>query len=206
MADIFDEVQDELNQDNRTQFWNTYKYAIYGGIALIVLGVAGNSGYQEYKTGIQTENSAQFDAGLTALDESNTDILKSLSQNGDVGYATLASFRLVQTHVENGDYAQAHAQLQQITETAPEPYNQLANVLSILYSDGNPAERLAQITPHTAEGKPWRHQSLIIATELALQAGNTTHARGFLQTLSNDTSTPRGMRSLAKQVLTTLPQ
>ena len=205
MADIFDEVNEELKRDNMSQFWDTYKYAIYGVITLIVVGVAINSGYKEYKTNLQKENSAQLDSGIDALSENNIQILQTLVAQGDSGYATLASLRLVQSHIANAHYDKATQELKVLSETGETPYNQLATILYALYSDESPAVLLAKITPETAPEKQWRHQALMVAVELSLRMGDTDKAKEFLTLLSEDTSTPSSSRNLAKQILVILP-
>lgn len=207
MADIFDEVSEELQRDNMSHFWNTYKYFIYGVITLIVVGVGANSGYNEYKTSVQKENSTQLDAGSRALNTNNNpQLLQTLADDGDAGYATLASLRLAQSYIAKGQYAKAAAELKALSTKGQEPYNQLAKVLYALYSDEQPAVLLPQIIPETAPDKPWRYQALMVAVELSLRAGDTDKAKGFLTTLSTDTSAPVTSGSLAKQILATLPQ
>ena len=204
MADIFDEVSEELKRDNMTQFWDSYKYVIYGIAGLIIVGVGANSGYNEYMAGEQKENSALFDKGVTQLTGNNPALLKQLTVEGDAGYATLASLKLAQSYISTEKYKDAAAVLKTLSRTGEDPYKQLAKILYALYSDESPAKLLADIKPETEAGKPWRHQALTVATELALRANKTDDAKAFLVMLSNNTSTPTATRNLAKQILITL--
>ena len=204
MSDIFDEVSEELKRDNMTEFWNKYKYAVYGAAALIVVGVGSFSGYKEYITDVNKDNSAQFDQGVKGLKDGNVATLKQVIFEGEAGYATLSAMKLAQFHVEQGNFKDASQALQPIMGKKNPPYSNLATILYALYS-GEDATAMAQLVkPETEAGKPFRHQALMIAAELSLQAGNDSNAKSYLETLTNDKTAPTATMVLARQILTTL--
>ena len=204
VSDIFDEVNEELKRDNMTEFWNKYKYAVYGVAGLLVVGIGSHSGYKEYKTGIQKENSQLFDASTTELASHNIADLKKIVFEGDTGYATISAFKLAQFHIQKGNYKDAADVLKPITELNNEPYSELAIILYALYSTENTAQTLAMVKPLSEPGKQWRHQALIVTAELALRSGDETIAKTALETLTNDATTPMATLTLARQIQSTL--
>ena len=204
MSDIFDEVSEELKRDNMTEFWNSYKYAVYGAAALIVAGVGSFSGYKEYMSDVQRDNSAIFDQGVEGLKDGNIATLKKVIFEGDTGYATLSAMKLAQFHIEKGNYSDASQALQPVMKNKNPPYSNLATILYALYSDEDATAMAKLVKPETESGKPFRHQALMVAAELSLRAGNDADAKSYLQTLTADTTAPTSTMVLARQILGTI--
>ena len=204
MADIFDEVSEELQRDNMTEFWNKYKYAVYGVAALVVAIVGSFSGYKEYIIESNKENSAQFDKGVEALQDGNISALKQVIFEGEAGYAILSAMKLAQYNIAEGNYKEASEALKPIATKKNPPYSNLATLLYALYSDEDTAKMLVLVQPETEEGKPWRHQALMVAAELSLRAGNENDAKAYLEKLTGDATAPTSTMVLARQILTTL--
>ena len=49
MADIFDEIEEDLRRDRMALLWQRYGNYILGFAILIIVGVAGNQGYDYWK-------------------------------------------------------------------------------------------------------------------------------------------------------------
>ena len=65
MADIFDEVTEELRQDQLKQFWQKYQKFIFGIIFIILLTVGSYQGYSSnYKYGTQVNSGTGGDTGF----------------------------------------------------------------------------------------------------------------------------------------------
>ena len=204
MADIFDEVSEELKRDNMTEFWNTYKYAVYGVAGLLVVGIGSFSGYKEYITEVNKENSALFDKGVNQLQSGDVSALKQVIFEGEAGYATLSAMKLAQYHIAQGRFVEASEALKPLMESENAPYNSLATILYALYSDEDTIKMLALVKPEMEDGKQWRHQALMVGAELSLRAGNTTDAKTYLEKLTGDATTPTTTLALARQILSTL--
>ena len=204
MADIFDEVSEELKRDNMAEFWNTYKYAVYGVAGLLVVGIGSFSGYKEYMTEVNKENSALFDKGVGQLQAGDVSALNQVIFEGEAGYATLSAMKLAQYHIAQGRFVEASKALKPLSESENAPYNSLATILYALYSDEAPVKMLALIKPEMEDGKPWRHQAFMVGAELALRAGDDSTAKVYLEKLTGDATTPATTLALARQILNTL--
>ncbi len=115
MSDIFEEVDEALAQDKSLQIWRTVRPFVYGGIAVLVIGV----GVWEFMKwqGAQSQNdeATAFYAAQTALDSNDyvaAEALFTEIANSDSSYAALAGHYLAQTELAGlGDRAAAIAAL-----------------------------------------------------------------------------------------------
>ena len=92
MADIFDEIDEELKQDRAKQVWARYgKYVVSAAVA-VVLGVGASQGFTAWKQS-QAEASADLYSQAIASDDAVTMLEVSLGDLTD-GYALLGRFRI----------------------------------------------------------------------------------------------------------------
>ena len=68
MADIFDEVSEELKQDQLIQLWKKYSKYIFSLLILLILSISSYQGYLIWNKKKITANSEQFFSGLEKLD------------------------------------------------------------------------------------------------------------------------------------------
>ena len=108
MADIFDEVTEELRQDQLKQFWYKYQKFIFGIIFIILLTVGSYQGYIFFKNKKIQENSNLFINALSALEKKNfseaeKSLLKLNSENQS-GYFMLSLFALADISYKKGNF------------------------------------------------------------------------------------------------------
>ena len=107
MADIFQEVDEEVRRDKAAEFWKKYQNLILGAALLIVLAAAGFRYWQYEKEKAEQAAGAQFQAAIAAveagkLDEANGGLAK-LAAEAPGGYRVLAQM------TEAGDKAASDA-------------------------------------------------------------------------------------------------
>ena len=99
MADIFDEINEELKQDRMTALWKRYgKYAISVVVA-VVAGVSLTQGYS-YFSKKRDARSAEIFFNAILSDDITTALASSTAELSD-GYILLAEFRLAAALAEN---------------------------------------------------------------------------------------------------------
>ena len=108
MADIFDEVTEELRQDQLKQFWYKYQRFIFGIIFIILLTVGSYQGYIFFKNKKIQENSNLFINALSELEKKNfseaeKSLLKLNSENQS-GYFMLSLFALADISLKKGNF------------------------------------------------------------------------------------------------------
>ena len=105
MADIFDEIDEELKQDRAKQVWARYGKYVVSAAAAVVLGVGASQGFTAWKQS-QAEASADLYSQAIASDDAVTMLEASLGDLTD-GYALLGRFRIAAGKAGDGDAAAA---------------------------------------------------------------------------------------------------
>lgn len=207
MADIFQEIDEELRQDKAKELWQRYgKYAI-AAIVLILATVAGVTWWQQQQ---QAERLAMADRYAQALQSENqaaaAGALEDLAAQANGGYRTVARLQAAAMQAESGDHAAAAATYDKVAkdDAADSLYRDLATVLSVLHgaAAGQPAGELrARIEPQIEAGKPWRFTAREIAASLALAEGDIEAAKSHLSAISDDAEAPVDIRGRSAELL-----
>ncbi len=108
MADIFDEVTEELRQDQLKQFWKKYQKLIFGILLVVLLTVGSYQGYVYFKNKKIQENSNLFISALSALEKKNfseaENLFLKLNDQNQSGYYMLSRFALADISLNKGNF------------------------------------------------------------------------------------------------------
>ena len=125
MADIFREVDEELQQERAAKLWSKYGGWVIAISLAVVLGVAGNVFWTNYKADARAKQSAALESALLPLaDDQPAAAATALSQfagDADAGYAMIARFQEAAAHVKAGDVDGAAATYQAIASDSATP-------------------------------------------------------------------------------------
>ena len=212
MADIFQEVDEELRQENYLKLWRKYGGVLIGVVVAIIVVTAVYVGWRDYRTAQRLEEGARFveavDLAASEQTEAALAALASLAQEADTGYATLASLRQAALLADGGDVAGAVAIYDRIAADADvdRGFRDLAVILSTLSTleTSAPDAMLARLGPLTSEGNPWRHTALELSALVAQRTGDAGRAREIYAGLADDAEAPPSLRSRATEMLATL--
>ena len=106
MADIFDEVSEELKQDQLIKLWKKYSKLIIILILFIVISLISYQAYVIWNKEKIEAISDQYFQALEKLEDKNYSKSQSLflnnSQNHNSGYSILSLFGLAETNYQNG--------------------------------------------------------------------------------------------------------
>ena len=147
MADIFDEVSEELKQDQLIKIWKNYSKLIISIIFLIIIFLISYQAYITWnKKKIETISEQYFQA-LEALEDKN--FTKSLSlflnnsQNNDSGYRILSLFGLAELNYQNGKTDEMIINYKTIydDEGIDVYYRNLARILSVIKDNSSSFDR-----------------------------------------------------------------
>ena len=105
MADIFDEVSEDLRQDQFLQVWRKYSKVIIGFVTLIIISILGFQGYKSWKKNQLNFQAEYFFNGLEKLEDKKFEesiqlFLNSPSKKND-GYSMLTKFGLAEANYKN---------------------------------------------------------------------------------------------------------
>ena len=138
MADIFDEVSEELKQDKLIQTWKKYSKTIITLILLIIISLVSYQSYLIWKKNKIEEISEQYFEALEKLENKNYSKSQSLflknAQNHKNGYKMLSLFGLAESNYQNGKIDEMIMNYKAIydDESIGIYYRNLSRILSVL--------------------------------------------------------------------------
>ena len=138
MADIFDEVSEELKQDQLIQIWKKYSKLIITLISLIIISLISYQAYITWNKKKIEAISEQYFQALEKLEDKNYseshDLFLKNSQNDKSGYSTLSLFGLAESNYQNKKIDEMILNYQTIysNENIDIYYRNLSRILSVL--------------------------------------------------------------------------
>lgn len=202
MADIFDEIDEELKQDRAKQVWARYgKYVVSAAVA-VVLGVGASQGFTAWKQS-QAEASADLYSQAIASDDAVTMLEAGLGDLTD-GYALLGRFQIAAGKAGDGDAAAAEGVYLEIAADASVDalYRDAATLLSVMNApeSSNSSDLQDRLEPLANGSGPWRPLALELSAALDLKAGDRDAASAKLQEIIELEGAPPELRQRAAQL------
>ena len=206
MADIFDEIDQELKRDRMQEIWARYGKYLMGVVAAVVLGVGATQGLAAWKRS-QAANSA--DIYTQALSARNT--VRALEKGLDDlsgGYRILARFQIAAGKAADGKLNDAESDYREIAEdsSVPRLYREGALLMSVMNAPKGASTRelKARIAPVADGSGPWRPLALELRAALDLAAGNNAAALDTLETIIELPEVPDELRQRAQGLIDAL--
>lgn len=209
MADIFDEVEEDLRKDKAEELWKKYGKYVIALAVVIVVSTAGYKGWQGYSASKNAEMANQFDQAVQAGRNDNysdaDNLLSALTQEGGEGYAAISRLQQAAIKVKAGDLEGAIVVYDALAadSSVAELYQDLSVVLSVMHQidTGNSSDLLQKITPQTNDDKAWRFTARELAAILAMRTGDIELAADYLKRITDDAAAPRSARSRGTELL-----
>ena len=206
MADIFDEIDEDLKRDQMQLLWARYGKIVMAAVAAIVLLVALRQGYASWQT-------SQAEASASAYQQAlkSDDVVTALeAQRGQLtnGYAMLAQFQIAAEQAARDDFAAAESSyLALASDASLDPmYQQAATLLSVMVApqDTDVSALEARLSDLETAAGPWQAMALETGAGLALRNGNKDAAVAKYKRLAEMADVPAGMRQRAERMLVML--
>lgn len=212
MADIFQEVDEEVRRDQAQKYWKKYGRHMIAGLVALVLGTAAYVGWKEYDKRQSIQDSEAFLAALSLIEAGKADEardrLAALVGDAGAGYAMLAKFRAAALLGQSGDLRGAAESFDAIArDGGVDPlYARLADLYYVLYmiESGDPQVLAKRLEPLLAEDSAWRYSARELSAVLAIRMGDTKRAQNEYTRLADDTTAPPGIRARAAEMLRAL--
>jgi hypothetical protein len=213
VADIFQEVEEELRRDKATEWWRRNSLFVYGAAAAVVIAVAGYQGWRAYDLKLRSERADSYAEATRLIEAGNLDqaqaVLGALSQPGGSGYQLLAAFTQARLAAEAGDGETALAIWRDIgSEASDNPtVGHLASLFAVMHqmADGDAATLRGELQVLAGAEAPYRFTALELLASLALREGDSATAGEHLTKITDDPTAPSGSRSRAAELLASLP-
>lgn len=189
MADIFQEVDEDLRRDTAHALWSKYQNLVYSLIAIIILGTAGVTGWQIYDRQAREKAGAAYLAALQAADQDPKSAPELLGQLVHAGgpFANLARFDLAHAALKAGDKQGALDLLTGMANDAglEAPLKGAAALMGgyVALDLGKADAALALAQPLTVADQPYRLSALEITGLAAYASGDKAKAKEIFQGL-----------------------
>ena len=213
MSDIFEEIDEELRQDQVFQWWKKHSKLIIAGLVVLVVGMGGYFGYKQWSDSKRQAGGNQLQTALEAKTAGETDAalatLSDLSSQGG-SYGLLAQFERAKLLLEEGEREQALAAYEAIASdsTIEAEYRDLAVILSAFAQIGaaslSELERL--LNPIMGVDRPYAASAKEIMILAQIDAGETAAARTSIEALQEEEEVPNGLQQRLTRYLADLPE
>ena len=202
MADIFDEINEDMKRDRAQQVWARYgKYVV--GTALAVIAVVGGiQGFDSWKRSQAQAAATLYYQSLAAEDApaALSDVMSDLTS----GYALMGRFQLAAGLAAGGDLGGAEAAYDALAaDTSIAPlYQQAALLMAVMNApEGSDAGALQdKLAPLVDADGPWQPLALELSVALDLQSGNKVAALTKLEVLEKLETAPNELRQRAARL------
>ena len=202
MADIFQEVDEEVRREQLKKLWERYGTYAIAACVLIVVGVAAWRGYDWWETKKAAEAGAAFEQAVTLAEagkhEEAEAAFAKLATGASSGYRVLARLREA-AELARGDNKAAVAAYDEIAadRSVGQVIQDLAAVRAgLLMVDSAPyADMRTRLEPLTGPERAFRHSAREILALSAWKAGDMGAARKWTDAIMSDPQTPAGTRS-----------
>jgi hypothetical protein len=211
LADIFQEVDEDLRHDRLFKLWRRYGSFV---IAAAVAVVAATGAYVWWKNHRTAQLMAEGDSFVQAVllrsagqSREASDAFAALAARAHDGFGVLARFNQAALLAERGEAADAVKIYDEIAKSAPDAaLRDLAVVCSVSLSleSAEPAELKARLEAISAADNPFRHSARELTALLALRTGDSAAARELFKELAADKTAPSGVRARAEEMLQAL--
>jgi hypothetical protein len=212
VADIFQEVDEEVRRERLEQLWKQYGNYIVAALILVLACIGAWRGYIYWQERKAAEAGAAYEAASTLADEGKhkeaETAFAKLVTDGTPGYRTLARFReAAQVGLSDAKAAVASYDALAADASLGLPLQDLAAVrASLLLVDTAPYQELrTRLEPLTASDRPFRHSARELLAFGAWRAGDNAAAHKWIDAVVADPETPTTIRNRVDVLVALIP-
>lgn len=205
MADIFQEVDEEVRREQLHKLWQRYGNLFIAACILVVAAVGAWRGYEWWQNKKAGESGAAFETAVTLAEagkhqEAEAAFAK-LAAEGSAGYRPLARLREAaeMARTDRPAAVKAYDELA-ADKSAGQVIDDLAALRAgFLLVDTAPYSQIRErLEPLTVADKTFRHSARELLALSAWRSGDMTAARQWTDMIITDTGSPPGSRSRAE--------
>jgi hypothetical protein len=208
MADIFNEIDEDLRRERAKKLWEKYGNVIIAAAVAVVIAVAGWRAYQYYAQQAAEAAGARFQDALSlARDGKSADAeaaFAAIQKDGPSGYRILTRFRLAAEAGRRDKAAgvQAFEELARDPNVAPLLQGVAKVRAGYLMVDTAPYGEVAvAVEPLAIATEPWRHSAREILGVAAWKAKDYATASKWFEAAVGDKDVPAPLRQRAELML-----
>lgn len=214
MADIFQEIDEDIRRDRFADLWKRYGVFVIAACVALVIGTGGWVAYREWRESARIDLAERYRAAAELAQANQpaqaAEAFAAIADDASEGYGMLARLRQAAAHAEAGDRTAALAAYDRVAEDAgvERAYRNLARLqAAMLLADQAPAAEVEErLEPLLANDNPWRNSARELKGLVALRDGRTEEARQAFQAVVDDAAAPAAVRGRAQQMLQAIAQ
>ena len=212
MADIFNEVDEDVRKEKSLALWKTYGKYVIGLAVLIVVATAAYVAWKNYQQNQSREQGAMFEAAASLGNEGKygeaAAAFAGLAESGNAGYRPLSALREAAAMIDAGEGDKALIIYQDLAanSSAGKEFSSLASLLAGYYllNNGTTEEVRSHIAGLTEPGGIWSGSANELLALSYIKDGDIGKAKEVLTLIQNDAGTPDDIKSRVNQLLAAL--
>lgn len=205
MSDIFQEIDEEVRQDQLKALWDRWGLIFVVSVVSIILAWSGWVMWRNHIEATRAAESAAFEAAVLAPAGTGLAALNELAATAESGYAAIAAFHKASLLLEQGRPEEAVSAYDGIAgdDAANERLRGLASLLAamVLGDQDLADEARARLAPLSVDGGDWAPSAREMLALLDFRAGELDAAESAFSALSTDGRTPTAMRQRSREML-----
>lgn len=198
MADLMDEVGDDLRQQELKAFWQENKAWVIGGVIAAILATGAMSFWRNYE---YKQNVASTTALLEAAKLSDVEKISAFAKSGDKDHAVVARFLAAGLYLQQDNKDMARALYADIEKTSgiDAAYRDLAALYGVRLDleSGDPDALHKRIDKLTGKNDVWRFSAMEAKALLFAREGKMKEAATLMEKISGDAQAPSDVRTRA---------
>lgn len=205
VADIFQEVDEEVRREQLKKLWDRYGNLFIALCVLIVAGVGAWRGYEWYQGKEAAKSGTAFEQAVTLAEAGKSKEAEAafakIAADGTAGYRVLARLREAAALVPTDRQAAIKAyEVIAADGSVGQPIQDLAAVRAgiLLVDTASYADMQKRLEPLAAPDRTFRYSARELLALSAWKAGDMTAARKWTDMMMSDPDTPAGSRSRAE--------
>lgn len=212
MADIFNEVDEDVRKEKSLALWKAYGKYVIGAAVLIVAGTAGWVGWQNYTVSQSRAQGAEFEAAAVLAREDkfgeSAAAFAGLAESGNAGYRALAALREAAALIDAGEGDKALLVYDRMAAdgSIDAEFASLADLMAGYYlmDNGTTDQVRSRIANLTEPGKLWSASANELLALTYIKDGDKARAKEVLSLIQNDAAAPDIIKGRVRQLLTAL--
>lgn len=212
---ILREIDEELRKDQFAKLWMRYGKILIVFAFIIVSSVAGYKAWQNYDVTNRGEQGERFAATIDLAKNGDKvvalETLTAFQNDASQGYQMLAGFQAAALMADGGDVQGATAAYDKLAndDSLDTIYRDLAILLGTIQrmnSNGDTVSLITSLGVLANDKNPWRYSARELIAVLTKKSGDKGKARELFIKLTDDKSTPQGIRLRAQELLSGLAE
>lgn len=212
MADLFQEIDDELRQDKASRLWRVYGKYVVAAAILIIISVGGYKFWQQKQLDDGEKASISYESALArsasgdhkgAIDQLNGEEIGAVA-----GYAALSQMQKANLAMKINDFEAALITFKDIAENDnyPQSIKEWASFryVAVRVEKQIDSNAPADLDSLIATDSPWRFLLKEIKAIREIETGNEGEAKAIFSELADDENAPERLRVRAAEFLKTL--